>query len=274
VLPLSATAPPKRIAIFAATFWEVRAVEAAFRAGIERRIDGMPVLVFTAGPRESREYWLVQTGVGPEKAGLAAARLLGHQPFSLAVSTGFACALITAEVGALLAGRDVVRVGGLGEDAFQAIEVSGIERDTVMALVEGAKPAGHVGRFVSTDYIVGSASEKRRFAHSTGAIGLDMESAALAAEAQRAQVPFVIIRTASDLLDEDLPLDFNLFLRPTAWLKGVGALLGNPSSVMGLLRLRRQSQAAAKNLTAFFRRYAAGISADGEGVGLQVDRSW
>lgn len=270
VLPLSTTAPPKRIAIFAATFWEVKAVEAAFQAGIERRIDGMPVLVFTAG---SREYWLARTGVGPEKAGLAAARLLGHQPFSLAVSTGFACALITTEVGALLAGRDVVRAGEQGADVCQAIEVSGAERDMVMALVEGAKPAGHIGRFISTDYIVGSASEKRRFSHSTGAIGLDMESAALAAEAQRAQVPFVIIRTVSDLLDEDLPLDFNLFLRPTAWLKGVGALLGNPSSVMGLLRLRRQSQAAAINLTVFFQRYAAGIAADGGAAGLQVDRS-
>jgi adenosylhomocysteine nucleosidase len=268
-LPLSATAPPKRIAIFAATFWEVKAVEAAFRAGSERRIDGMPVLVFTAG---SREYWLAQTGVGPDNASLAAARLLGYQSFSLAVSTGFACALIMAEVGALLAGRDVVRAGERGADVFQAIEVPGAERDTVMALVEGAKPAGHVGRFVSTDYIVGSASEKRRFSHSTGAIGLDMESAALAAEAQRARVPFVIIRTVSDLLDEDLPLDFNLFLRPTAWLKGLGAILGNPSSVMGLLRLRRQSQVAARSLTVFFQRYAAGISADG--AGLQVDRSW
>jgi adenosylhomocysteine nucleosidase len=268
VLPLSTTAPPKRIAIFAATFWEVKAVEAAFQAGIERCIDGIPVLVFTAG---SREYWLARTGVGPEKAGLAAARLLGHQPFSLAVSTGFACALITTKVGALLAGRDVVQAGGRGADVCQAIEVPGAERDMVMALVEGAKPAGHIGRFVSTEYIVGSASEKRRFSHSTGAIGLDMESAALAAEAQRAQVPFVIIRTASDLLDEDLPLDFNLFLRPTAWLKGVGAILGNPSSVMGLLRLRRQSQAAAINLTAFFQRYAAGISAGGGTAGLQVD---
>jgi adenosylhomocysteine nucleosidase len=93
----------------------------------------------------------------------------------------------------------------------------------------------------------------------------------LAAEAQRAQVPFVIIRTVSDLLDEDLPLDFNLFLRPTAWLKGVGALLWNPSSVLGLLRLRRQSQAAAINLTAFFQRYAAGISAGGCAAGLKVD---
>jgi adenosylhomocysteine nucleosidase len=266
-----AGASPKRIAIFAATFWEMKAVEAAFRTGIERRIEGLPVLVCTAG---SREYWLARTGVGPAKASLAAARLLAHQPFSLAVSTGFACALIAAEVGALLAGRDVVRAGGQGADTSQAIEVPGGERETVMALVEGATPAGHVGRFISTGHIVGSASEKRRFSRSTGAIGLDMESAALAAEAWRAQVPFVIVRTASDLLDEDLPLDFNLFLRPTAWLNGVGALLRNPSSVLGLLRLRRQSQAAGLSLTSFFQRYyAAGISADGGGAGLRVDRS-
>jgi adenosylhomocysteine nucleosidase len=99
-----------------------------------------------------------------------------------------------------------------------------------------------------------------------------MESAALAAEARRAQVPFVIVRTASDLLDEDLPLDFNLFLRPTGWLKGVAALVGNPSIVAGLCRLRRQSQTAAKNLTMFFQRYVAEAPADGGGAGLRADQ--
>ena len=131
----------------------------------------------------------------------------------------------------------------------------------VMELVEGAGQTSHVGRFVSTDRIIGSASEKRRFAHATGAIGLDMESAALAAEAQRAQVPFVIVRAASDLLDEDLPLDFNLFLRPTGWLKGVAAIVGRPSCITGLRRLHRQSREAAKNLTTFFQRYAAEMAA-------------
>jgi len=231
----------------------MEAVRAAFQTGVLRRIDGMPVQVCIEG---DREYWLVRTGMGLERADQAAARLLAHQPFSLAVSTGFACALITVEIGALLVGRDVVLAGGQEADASPAIEVTGVERDTIMGLVEGVGQASHVGRFVSTDRIVGSASEKKRFACATGAIGLDMESAALAAEAQRAQVPFVIVRAASDLLDEDLPLDFNLFLRPTGWVKGVAALLGNPSSVAGLCRLRRQSRAAAKNLTMFFRRYA------------------
>ena len=111
------------------------------------------------------------------------------------------------------------------------------------------------------------AAFAEKLAKVADAIGLDMESAALAAEAQRAQVPFVIVRTASDLLDEDLPLDFNLFLRPTGWLKGVAAILGHPSSIMGLRRLHCQSRVAATTLTTFFQRYAAAISArDARGI--------
>lgn len=242
--------PLKRIAIFAATVWEMKAVQAAFGMGASRLIDGMQIYVSA-----NREYWLVQTGVGPEKAGRAAARLFAHQPFSLAVSTGFACALIGAEIGALLIGRDVVMAGGKGDDGLPVIEVPGGERDVVLGLIGSGSCAGHVGRFISTDRIVTSATEKRRFAQTTAAIGLDMESAALAVEARQAQVPFVIVRTVSDLLDEELPLDFNLFLRPTGWVKGVASLIANPSSVAGLCRLRRQSQTAAQNLTMFFRSY-------------------
>jgi adenosylhomocysteine nucleosidase len=249
----------KRIVIFAATSWEMKAVRSAFAPGVEGRIDGAQVIVCTAG---GREYWLARTGVGLENARQVAARLLAHQSFSLAVSTGFACALFTVEIGALLVGCDVVLVGTQGSEQSCAIDVPGIERDALLRLVEGAVQSAHIGRFVSTDRIIGSAMEKGQFARTIGAIGLDIESAALAIEAQRAQVPFVIVRAASDLLDENLPLDFNLFLRPTGWLKGIAAVLGAPSSLWGLSRLRRQSQAAAKTLTRFFRCYAAAMAID------------
>ncbi len=251
--PPSGTASLTRIAIFAATSWEVAAVRAAFPSGIERRVDGVRVFVGTAG---KREYWLARTGVGLEKASRVASRLLKHQPFSLAVSTGFACALMKTEIGALLIGRDVVLVGVHGSEQSRAIDVPGAERDAVLTIAESLVPHDHVGRFVSADRIVGRAADKGQVARTTGAIGLDMESAALAIEARRTQVPFVIVRAVSDLLDEDLPLDFNLFLRPTGWLKGIAAVLGAPSSLLGLGRLRRQSLAAATHLTMFFQRYA------------------
>src|SRR5207237_4463748 len=89
------------------------------------------------------------------------------------------------------------------------------------------------------------------------ATGLDMESAALAELAQKRDLPMAIIRTVSDLADEDLPLDFNLFLRPTGWAKGMQTLISSPSSVEGLNRLRKQSRVAADRLTQWFQRYAA-----------------
>lgn len=250
--------PPKRIAIFAATPWEIGAVRSAFPPGVKRRIGNLPVSVCAVG---DREYWLAQTGVGLEKAEQNAARLLGDQSFNLMVSTGFACALIAADIGTLLVGREVVHQGRLGDEPTEEVlDVPGDERNLVMALAETLVPPEHIGRFVSTDRVIGSAPEKRRFALSTQAIGLDMESSALAAQARRARVSFVIIRSVSDLLDEDLPLDFNLFLRPTGWLKGIGAVLAAPSCLLGLHRLRRQSLVAAEALTIFFRSYAAAMA--------------
>lgn len=251
--PPSATAPLTRIAIFSATSWEAEAVRAAFGTGVSRRIDRIPVQVYTAG---HREYWLARTGMGPMNAREAAVRVLMQHPFSLAVSTGFACALIPSEVGALLLGREVVAMEGDEWKVSPTIEVPGDECERLIGLAEECGPSSHIGRFVSTDRVVGTASEKQRCARATGAVGLDMESAALATEARRVRVPFVIARAASDLLDEDLPLDFNLFLRPTGWLNGAATIIGNPMSIKGLCRLRRQSLTAAKNLTVLFRCYA------------------
>ena len=233
------------------------AVRSAFSPGVERRVGGRPVFIHTVG---EREYWLAQTGVGPEKAAQSAAQLLDDQSFSLMVSTGFACALIAADIGALLVGREVVHCRNCGDEPSEILDMPGDERDLAMAFVETLVPSEHIGRFVSTDHVIGSAREKRGFALSAQAIGLDMESSALAVQAQWARVPFVIIRSVSDLLDEDLPLDFNLFLRPTGWLKGIGTVLAAPSCLLGLGRLRRQSLVAAEALTGFFRGYAAAMA--------------
>ena len=122
-----------------------------------------------------------------------------------------------------------------------------------------AQDAGLVvraGTVVSSGTVVWQAEEKHRLRRLTDATGLDMESAAVAAVAQERGVPMVIVRTVSDLVDEDLPIDFNLFLRPTGWIKGMQALISRPSSVVGLNRLRKQSRVAADRLTEWFQHYA------------------
>lgn len=247
---------PKRTVIFAATSWEMKAVQAAFPPGVERCYAGISVHVYSVG---AGEYWLAQTGMGLEKARRSANQLLVEQPIDLVVSTGFACALIEANIGALLVGLEVVQKTEQGSKSVRtpSMAVPGNERNLALTVIKTMVPPERIGRFVSTDRVVGSAKEKREFAKHTEAIGLDMESAALAAEASRAQVPFIVIRSVSDRLDEDLPLDFNLFLSPTGWVKGVVAVLTTPSSLLGLGRLRRQSAVAAQALTEFFRQYVA-----------------
>ncbi|NJN70572.1 MAG: hypothetical protein HC801_10045 [Nitrospira sp.] len=208
------------------------AVQAAFPPGVEQCLDGLSIHVCSVG---NREYWLAQTGMGLEKARRCATQLVGSQSFDLMVSTGFTCALVDADIGAVLVGLEVVQRTGLCIEPLQPLAIPGNERNLALMFIEAMVPSEHIGRFVSTDRVVGSAREKREFAQSTEAIGLDMESSALAVEAQRAQVPFLIIRSVSDLLDEDLPLDFNLFLRPTGWLKGIGTVLAAPSCSGGLV---------------------------------------
>jgi len=243
---------PKRIAIFVATYWELKAVRSAFPPGIEHHLDGRSIRVCPIG---EREYWLIQTGVGLENARQCAKTVLSTQSMSLMVSTGFACALGTAQIGELLVGRDAGYISGQDGANSTPIEVPGEEREAVFTFIKGMVPADRIGRFVSTDRIVGRASEKAELAQRAQAVGLDMESWALAGEAQHAHVPFVIIRSVSDLVDEDLPLDFNLFLKPTSWLKGLSTIVTNPSCLLGIGRLRRQSIAAGKALTDFFYRY-------------------
>ncbi len=201
---------------------------------------------------------MIQTGVGPQKAREAAKAVFAQQSFALAISSGYACALRQASVGDILIGTRVAAVSAEPTAALDYMEVEGQERDRWCAALDVnlTNSVASRGDFISLDRIVWRAAEKTALAQRTHAAGLDMESAALANEARSAGVPFLIVRAVSDLVMEELPLDFNLFLRPTGWLKGLGALLAHPSSVLGLARLRRQSARAAESLTMCLRAAA------------------
>jgi adenosylhomocysteine nucleosidase len=177
---------------------------------------------------------------------------------SLVISTGFACALVPAQVGDLIVGTAVSSVDSEGAWTIRGDHVLCDEavRAALLTAAEDMGIAVQIGTVVSASTVVWRAEDKRRLRSLTGASGLDMESATVATVAQEQGVPMVIVRTVSDLVDEDLPLDFNLFLRPTGWIHGMQALIGRPSAIVGLNRLRKQSQVAAGQLTEWFQRYA------------------
>jgi len=239
-----------RVAVFAATSWEINAVLAAFAGWSRRMVNG--VHVFSVPELSEREFWVARTGVGLEKASRVASRLLQEQPFRLVVSTGFACALIPAHIGDLVAGHAVTSMRAQASEFTRVVSVAGADQNWLFLFAKTVIPSDRIGTFLSVDRIIGHAAEKQHYARLTGAIALDMESGALAMAAADVQVPFLIVRSVSDLVEEELPLDFNLFLRPTGWFKGIAAIVAMPSRLMGLGRLRRQSVTAASSLTTFF----------------------
>lgn len=243
------------VAIFAATSWEIQAVRRAFGRDRTATIAGVRCHIAHRG---DRTYWIIRTGMGPVAANRVVGRVLAEQGMSLVMSTGFACALVPAQVGDLLIGTAVssVQSDGVWTRGADRMVCDEAVRADLLVVAKDRGITAQVGRIVSAPTVVWQAEDKRRLRRLTEATGLDMESAAVAAVAQSQGVPMAIVRTVSDLVDEDLPLDFNLFLRPTGWLLGLQAVVCHPSSLAGLNRLRKQSRAAADRLTEWFQQYA------------------
>lgn len=249
----------KPVVIFAATRWELRAVHRAFPTAHATMLAGhRGVVAQTAG----QTYWLVQTGVGPDAAAHAATAVMDGQPIESVFSAGFACALAPARIGDLILGEDVTSVRRNGKWAMQdaAVTCDGALRLQMLSTARQAGLDVTVGRVMSAPVVVVSAEDKQRLSRFNGAVALDMESATLGAVAAARGVPFGIVRTVSDLVDEDLPYDFNLFLKPGGWVTGLQAFLTRPAGLVGLNRLRKQSRIAGDRLTKIFACYTGSTS--------------
>jgi adenosylhomocysteine nucleosidase len=231
---------------------------------LERRIKIDGVTCF-AGRQGDRAYWLVPTGIGPRAAEAAASTVLDRQRAALAVSAGFAGALLpAAAVGDVIAATSVVsgRFDGGWSEAGPPIPCDDRVLRAVVSAAVQAEVTARTGLLVSLATVVCRAVDKQQVNRLAGAIALDMESAAIANAALARGVPFAVLRTVSDAAGEDLPLDFNVFLKPWGWLRGMAAMMVAPSSLVGLNRLRRQSRLAAGHLTAV----TAACAADGFGL--------
>jgi adenosylhomocysteine nucleosidase len=67
------------------------------------------------------------------------------------------------------------------------------------------------GPIHTIDHVAVTAAEKRTLRNQTGAIAVDMESAAVEGKAAEWNVPYLCIRAVSDRAGDTLPLDFNRY---------------------------------------------------------------
>ena len=174
----------------------------------------------------------------------------------MAISSGLACALTTSSIGELLIGTNVLTTRDEGTKEMRTAVIC--DRTLTDMALRAAYAEGlpaRAGRFVSLPRILWRGEEKRRVATETAAMALDMESAAIGEMAEEHHIPFVIIRAASDLLDEDLPMDFNLFLDRADWLKAAWACASRPTRLLGFRRMQTQMRLASQRITTVFERF-------------------
>lgn len=180
--------------------------------------------------------WPVETGGGtPAGATEAAARLI-QQDVSALLSIGLAGGL-----------DPTLRAGDL---VIPAWVLEGAERwatDARLAAVFGMTG----GALYGGGGIVTTAPAKRRLHLDSGAVAVDLESAAVARIAAARGVPFAVLRAICDPADRDLPPAALAALdgegRIGAWRVGA-SLLWHPGQLPGLLALARDAARARQSL--------------------------
>ena len=184
---------------------------------------------------------LVANGAGRTLASAAARQVLSQESIRAVISTGFAGALDPS-----------YSVG----DVFIATSVRGEEGDFASRSPAGSYGQTRRGELLTVNGVVQSAAAKRDLRR-LNADAVDMEAASVAAVAKEHGLPFFCIRAISDVVAEDMPVDFNRALRAdgsiSVWSLLAQALRGR-DRWSGLMRLHRNAKLAARSLGTCLRR--------------------
>ena len=173
--------------------WLMVAAERREFDGVLKRLGSCAAAVSWPGVKFARRaewkgdrWWMIANGPGRDlvKQALAASKA-ETQTLDGILSTGLCGALDPA-----------LRVGDIVVAGEGALESSG-------RFVRGAVH--------TVDRVVATAREKRSLRNETGALAVDMEAAAVEAEAGARNVPYLCVRVVSDTAGDTLPLDFNRY---------------------------------------------------------------
>jgi len=185
------------------------------------------------------------SGIGAEQAAKAGTALINHGADAL-LSWGCAGALC----GDLQPG-DLLLPQTIQPEASAPLHTDSAWHAHLCRLLSGGcKPV--TGTLAGSAHIITEPAQKQSLYQSSGAVAVDMESAAIAMVAHKAQLPFMAIRTIADDVETSIPayisraMDMHGNINPVRML---GLLLIHPTSWLQLIRLERQFSAAKATLS-------------------------
>ena len=247
----------RRVAILAATARELAPAQSVCGLFGQIRRGRLGRFIHSTGQFHDIELHLVKTGIGHLNARLAAeAVLVSISPDAL-ISTGYIGGLRTEDTGALILGTQL-------QDWTDERSVAAIPADEALLAAAGlaAREAGLAcsqGPIITVARVVWRASEKQALADACAAIGVDMESAAVARVAASGKVPFLAVRAVSDKVGDDLPMDLNMWLSCSGSLRGIIEVIRHPSLLREFYHMKGHADQANETLRRFFESFLVAL---------------
>lgn len=208
---------------------------------------------------------LVQTGIG-KNVSEAIQYLSKCFRIQLMISSGFAGSVNPeAGVGDLIIGKHVLRSsqetfeGEIQINSRISCDASIIDLAVRLSHTDIFKT--HCGDVLSVNKIVRQSSTKKNIGNQTSAIAIDMESYAIAERASALGIPFIVIRTISDGIEEDMEINENIVTEGGNVNISATArhLLNKPHHILYFNRMRKQTKLATNTLSAFFPNFITQI---------------
>ncbi len=204
---------------------------------------------------EGAEVRVLLTGVGYANAAKAVRVAIEWRP-DVCISSGLAGSLRDdLQIAQVCAAREVVEL-----ETARSVKAD----ENLLVAAEDCR-ARVIEKLLTSAEMVLSAEGKTRLEQMAEAV--EMESFAVMSEAAAARIPAVTIRAISDAADEDLPMDFGKVLDENGKVntaKVVREIARAPQRVPALIRLSKNSRAAARELANFLERYVAQLAATHE----------
>jgi len=139
------------------------------------------------GHFEGRQVSVIHTGMGPHRATACTADFLALNRPKLLIAAGYA--------------------GGLDERlrTGQLLIGENFTEPSLLSLAGGHGDA-FIGKLTTQPRVAETPAEKRQLATETGAVAVDMETAAIHEQCRRANIPMVSVRAISDPVETAMPV--------------------------------------------------------------------
>lgn len=228
----------KRIAIIGAIKDEIAGIKNQMR--IDDTLRWQTGNAF-AGEWREKLVVLVRSGIGCNSAKDALAEIAGKYELECVVSIGYAGALDPdLQVGELVVADQVVY--------YETSKSYPLDEELISTM-----PKARRGTLLTVDEVVATPPAKKALREKYSAVAVDMETSALAEEAQSRHLPLASVRAITDTADQELIDCSHLVAEDgdVSKLKAGWHILTHPGDLKGMIDLGKHAKLATANLTRF-----------------------